>query len=156
MPGLNLCQLINFWCHLINIWGHVLLTIFLGGRYWKNVYNKLSNMSSVEISVKPTNQQLWWPDNSSKVCLANGSWSGPTDYYDCMCKVFLLIFFFFAQIWCFLIKLDLWLHMQGIFFIFLCWIDVMFFIVKLDQVSWLIKWEKRSSWLNCALWDDEL
>jgi len=24
--------------------------------------------------------------NSSKECLANGTWSGPTDYYDCMCK----------------------------------------------------------------------
>ena len=32
---------------------------------------------------------LFWnfADNSSKDCLANGSWSGPTDYYDCMCKV---------------------------------------------------------------------
>ena len=32
-------------------------------------------------------EHLNFTDNSSKVCLANGSWSGPTDYYDCMCKV---------------------------------------------------------------------
>ena len=38
--------------------------------------------------------KFYFADNSSKECLANGSWSGPTDYYDCMCKVGAFIGYF--------------------------------------------------------------
>ena len=44
--------------------------------------NFITSLLMVFIVVK-----VHFTDNSSKVCLANGSWSGPTDYYDCMCKV---------------------------------------------------------------------
>ena len=49
-----------------------------------DIFNQFNHITAYDIHCC---ELVNFTDNSSKVCLANGSWSGPTDYYDCMCKV---------------------------------------------------------------------